>query len=463
MLVHTSLVRQQSYPSSTNKGDAVGEQHRDSRPAHHTHHCRPRTHVTLFLALSGLLAIFAPRTSADAQARAAAPRAATEKARAGRMTDAAVHKALHDSLQLILDRAVADSAFPGAVAVIGSRTGPIVTATAGSQDWGSDYKTTISTVWDLASLTKVVGLTSAMMQLVEGGKVDLDAPVQRYLPEWTGANKEKVTVRHLMTHQSGLPAFKQYFKNNVSADSTLALFVATPLDTTPGVRMVYSDIGAILLGKIVERASGESLDKYLARHVFTPLGMRDTRYKPPKSLRYRMAPTEKDPWRGRHLIGEVHDENAYALGQVSGHAGLFSTARDQEKLAGAYLNGGTFRGGRLARAETIQQFTTVNDSTFSSRALGWDTPSANGSAGHFMGRPAFGHTGFTGTSLWIAPQHDLYVILLTARVNPTREHSKIGPVRVAVADAAMRALKPAVVADIEARSASATPPPAGRP
>ncbi|MEP6730231.1 MAG: serine hydrolase domain-containing protein [bacterium] len=370
---------------------------------------------------------------------------------------------LRDTLQAILDRAVADSAFPGAVAVIGSHAGPIVAVSAGNLDWGSKHKTTTSTLWDLASLTKVVGMTSAMMQLVESRKIDLDAPVQKYLPEWIGTNKEKVTVRHLITHQSGLPAFKTYYKENVSPDSTLRLFFNTPLDTLPGVRMVYSDIGAILLGKIIERVSGESLDHYLARHVFTPLGMTDTRYKPPEAERYRIAPTEMDPWRGRHLIGEVHDENAFALGQVSGHAGLFSTARDLEKLAGAYLNGGAFGHGRLARAETIKQFTTVNDSTFSSRALGWDTPSRNSSGGHFLERPAFGHTGFTGTSLWIAPQHDLYVILLSARVNPTRNNSRIGPVRVAVADAAMRALKPDVVAAIEARSSSGSPSSTGRP
>ncbi|MEO8624807.1 MAG: serine hydrolase domain-containing protein, partial [bacterium] len=249
------------------------------------------------------------------------------KARANNASAVAVRRALHDTLQRILDRAVADSAFPGAVAVIGTRTGPLVTVTAGTQDWGSRTRTTVSTLWDLASLTKVVGMTSAMMQLVERGKVDLDAPVQKYLPDWTGVNKEKVTVRHLITHQSGLPAFKTYYKENASPDSTLKLFFATPLDTLPGVRMVYSDIGAILLGKIVERVSGEKLDAYLARHVFTPLGMTDTRYKPPVSLRYRIAPTENDPWRGRHLVGEVHDENAYALGEVSGHAGLFSTAR----------------------------------------------------------------------------------------------------------------------------------------
>ncbi|MEP6989961.1 MAG: serine hydrolase domain-containing protein [bacterium] len=417
-----------------------------------------RSHPRLTSALAAFVVLATP-AGASAQGRADAA-SMHGKDRANSAPTSAQRRALRDSLQVILDRAVADSAFPGAVAVVGSHTGPLVTVTAGRQDWGSEYKTTISTLWDLASLTKVVGTTSAMMQLVEAGKVDLDAPVQRYLPEWTGRNKEKVTVRHLLTHQSGLPAFKEYFRLNVSPDSTLKLFFGTPLDTLPGVRMVYSDIGAILLGKIVERVSGESLDRYDVRHVFTPLGMRDTYYKPPRAERYRTAPTEIDPWRRRHLVGEVHDENAFALGQVSGHAGLFSTARDLEKLAGAYLNGGAFGRGRLASAATIKLFTTVNDSTFSSRALGWDTPSENSSAGHFITRPAFGHTGYTGTSIWIAPQYDLYIILLSARVNPTRAHSKIGPVRVAVADAVMRALQPQAVADIEAHAGapSSSPP-----
>jgi CubicO group peptidase (beta-lactamase class C family) len=374
-----------------------------------------------------------------------------------------VHDALQDTLQAILDHAVADSAFPGAIAVIGTHAGPLVTAAAGHLDWAPSPAPDENTMWDLASLTKVVGMTSAMMQLVESGRVNLDAPVERYLPEWTGPGKAQVTVRHLITHQSGLPAFKQYFKLNVSPDSTLRLFFLTPLDTLPGVRMVYSDIGAILLGKIIERVSGETLDGYLARHVFEPLGMRDTRYRPPAELLPRIAPTERDPWRGRHLRGEVHDENAAALGGVSGHAGLFSTAHDLDRLARVYLNGGTLDGARLASARTIRQFTTVWDSTFSSRALGWDTPAVNSAGGHYLTRPAFGHTGFTGTSLWIAPQHDLYVMLLTNRVNPTREHSRIAPVRVAVADAAMRALFPATVHAIEARAASATSPSSPRP
>jgi serine-type D-Ala-D-Ala carboxypeptidase len=414
------------------------------------------------LPLLALVALAALPPAALAQAGGpdkAASRATTQK---GRPT-AATREALRDTLRSILRRAIADSAFPGAIAVIGDHAGPIVSVAAGHLDWAPSPVPDERTLWDLASLTKVVGMTSAMMQLVEQGKLNLDAPAQRYLPEWQGANKEKVTVRDLITHRSGLPAFKTYYKLNVSPDSTLKLFFDTPLDTLPGVRMVYSDIGAILLGKIIERVSGETLDRYLARHVFGPLGMTDTRYRPDSSLLPRIAPTEVDPWRGRHLRGEVHDENAFALGGVSAHAGLFSTAYDLSRLARAYLNGGALDGHRLARASTIRQFTTVQDSTFSSRALGWDTPSEHSSAGHFLERPAFGHTGFTGTSLWIAPQHDLYVLLLTNRVNPTREHSRVGPARVAVADAAMRALHPAVVSAIEHRGIPATSPSPVRP
>jgi len=389
----------------------------------------------------------------------ASPKPASSTAAQTAQPSSARRAALRDTLQAILSRGVIDSAFPGAIAVIGNHEGPIVTVAAGHLDWAPSPAPDERTLWDLASLTKVVGMTSAMMQLVEQGKVQLDAPVQRYLPEWQGANKDKVTVRDLITHRSGLPAFKTYYKLNVSPDSTLKLFMTTPLDTLPGVRMVYSDIGAILLGKIIERVSGETLDQYLAQHVFQPLGMLDTRYRPDSSLLARIAPTERDPWRGRLVHGEVHDENAYALGGVSAHAGLFSTAHDLGRLAQAYLNGGTIDGGRLASAATIRQFTTVQDSTFSSRALGWDTPSDRSSAGHYILRPAFGHTGFTGTSLWIAPQHDLYVLLLTNRVNPTREHNGIGRVRVQVADAAMRALYPAVVAAIDARRATSTSSP----
>jgi CubicO group peptidase (beta-lactamase class C family) len=200
--------------------------------------------------------------------------------------------------------------------------------------------------------------------------------------------------------------------------------------------MVYSDLGAILLGQIVERVSGQRIDAYARDHVFGPLKMSDTQYNPDASQLSRIAPTEVDPWRRRHIRGEVHDENAFAMGGVSGHAGLFSTAADVARLCQAYLNGGTLDGARIWSAETIARFTTVQDPSFSTRALGWETPNGMNSAGRVMKRPAFGHTGFTGTSIWIDPANDLFVVLLSNRVNPTRQNNRIGGVRQAIADLA---------------------------
>jgi CubicO group peptidase (beta-lactamase class C family) len=225
------------------------------------------------------------------------------------------------------------------------------------------------------------------------------------------------------------------YKETATPGEARALAIATALDTLPGVRMVYSDLGAIILGVIVERVSGERLDAYLERHVFAPLRMTSTRYRPPADLLPRIAPTEYDPWRQRKIHGEVHDENAYSLGGVSAHAGLFSTAHDVARLCRMYLNGGALDGARIVRAETIRRFTTVQDSGFSNRALGWETPNGSNSAGHLMTRPAFGHTGFTGTSIWVDPSRDLFVILLTNRVNPTRQNLRIGAVRTGLADA----------------------------
>jgi CubicO group peptidase (beta-lactamase class C family) len=347
---------------------------------------------------------------------------------------------LRDTVRALLDRARADSAFPGAFAVIGNRDGVLASYGAGSLDWQPSPVPDENTLWDMASLTKVVGMTTAMMQLTETGKVDLDAPVQRYLAEFHGPNKERVTVRQLLTHSSGLPGWRPLYKETTSPEAARALAVATLLDTLPGVRMVYSDLGAIVLGQLIERVSGERVDAYLTRHVFAPLGMTSTQYRPAADLLPRIAPTEYDPWRQRHIRGEVHDENAFALGGVSGHAGLFSTGHDVARLTRMYLNGGTLDGVRIVRAETIRQFTTVQDSAFSNRALGWETPNGANSAGRLMKRPAFGHTGFTGTSIWIDPARDLFVVLLTNRVNPTRQNLRIGGVRTALADAVVRVL-----------------------
>jgi CubicO group peptidase (beta-lactamase class C family) len=243
-----------------------------------------------------------------------------------------------------------------------------------------------------------------------------------------------------LTHSSGLPSWRPLYKEAVTADTALAIVYATPLDTVPDARMVYSDLGAILAGKIVERVSGESLDVYLARHVTGPLGMTSTAYRPEATLRARIAPTEFDPWRQRHIRGEVHDENAYALGGVSGHAGLFSTAADLARFARMMLNGGIVDGVRVLRPQTIAQFTAIQDPALSHRALGWETPSGQNSAGSRMSARAFGHTGFTGTSLWMDPEHGAFVLLLTNRVNPSRQNTRIGRVRIALADAVMAAL-----------------------
>src|SRR5688572_103455 len=353
---------------------------------------------------------------------------------------AAAAATLRDTVRAILERARADSAFPGAFAVVGSGDSVLAQFGVGTLDWAPSPRPDEHTLWDMASLTKVVGMTSAMMQLTEAGKVDLDAPVQRYVAEFRGPHKERVTVRHLLTHSSGLPAWRPLYKETDAPAAARALAIATDLDTVPGVRMVYSDLGAIILGVVVERVSGEALDAYLSRHVFGPLRMTSTQYIPPPALLPRIAPTEYDPWRQRHIRGEVHDENAYSLGQVSGHAGLFSTGHDVARLARMYLEGGSLDGARIVSPETIRRFTTVQDSTVSNRALGWETPNGTNSAGRLMKRPAFGHTGFTGTSIWIDPSRDLFVVLLTNRVNPTRQNPRISGVRTSLADAVVRVL-----------------------
>ena len=342
-----------------------------------------------------------------------------------------------DSVSSILQAGVSDSAFPGAFAVVGNKDSVVFTASAGRIDWGPSGAPTETTLWDMASLTKVIGLTTAMMLLVESGQVDLEAPVQRYIAEFSGPGKEVVTLRHLLTHSSGLPAWRPLYKEADGPAAALALAIATPLDTTPGLRMVYSDLGAIILGEVVARISGQPFDVFLRERVFEPLGMSETMFRPPVSLRDRIAPTEIDPWRQRHLRGEVHDENAFALGGVSAHAGLFSTGRDLARIARMFLGGGMLDGRRFLSTATIDRFTAVQDSALSHRALGWETPNGTNSGGHHMSRRSFGHTGFTGTSFWVDRDRGLFVILLTNRVNPTRERRQIGAIRIAVADAVM--------------------------
>jgi CubicO group peptidase (beta-lactamase class C family) len=351
-----------------------------------------------------------------------------------------VHRVVLDSVRRVLDQAVREGAFPGAYAVIGTRDGIVAEYGAGRLDSADASRPTARTVWDLASLTKVVGTTSALMQLVGSGAVALDTPVVRYLPEWKVPGAHQVTVRHLLSHNAGLPAWRALYKETDTPAEAIRQLFATPLDTLPGVRFVYSDLGFMLLGQLVERVSGMPLADFDVQRVFRPAGMLETRYLPPAAWLPRIAPTEQDPWRQRKLRGEVHDENAARVGSVSGHAGLFSTAHDLSRFARLYLNEGRLDGAQVFDAATLRSFVKVQDTTVSRRALGWETPTGRNSAGQRLSSVAFGHTGFTGTSLWMDPGKDLFVLLLTNRVNPTRQNTRIGAVRTALADAVAGAL-----------------------
>ncbi len=340
-----------------------------------------------------------------------------------------------------------DSAFPGVVVAVG-RHGRVALLTAAGHYGVDDPRPVDShTVFDLASLTKVIGLTTACMLLVDAGRLDLDAPVGTYLPEFRGPWKDRVTIRHLLTHASGLPAWRPLFREARDRRGALALVDTTPLDTVPGTRFVYSDLGAIVLTQVVERITGEPLDRFLETTVFQPLGMTATTFLPPRTWRDRIAPTENDTvFRHRMIRGEVHDENAGRLGGVSGHAGLFSNVPDLVRFANWLLD--------LERPTapcsvlclspgTVEQFTRRQDlPPGSTRALGWDTPSDSGysSAGSKLSRRSFGHTGFTGTSIWLDPERDLFIVLLTNRVNPTRANARILQVRARVADLVADAL-----------------------
>ncbi|HEU5217803.1 MAG TPA: serine hydrolase, partial [Gemmatimonadales bacterium] len=268
-------------------------------------------------------------------------------------------------------------------------------------------------------------------------------------PSFRGAGKERVTVRHLLTHSSGLRADWPLWRVTPNADSALKLVNAISLDTAPAVRMVYSDLGAILLGEVVERVLGGRLDRLASRRIFQPLGMTSTRFRPPAGWLWRVAATEYDTvWRKRIVRGQVHDEKAAWLGGVAGHAGLFGSVQDLLTF-GEWMLRTTGDAGvttipteRTSLSAAAREFVRrQNLVPGSSRALGWDTPSPGSSAGTLLSQQSFGHTGFTGTSLWIDPERQLVIVLLTNRVHPTRANTRIGPLRIAVADAVIRALE----------------------
>ncbi|MDQ8153098.1 MAG: serine hydrolase [Gemmatimonadota bacterium] len=346
----------------------------------------------------------------------------------------------------IIDRVVREGiragGFPGAAVVIGRQGAAVWRKGFGTLGWGveSPAVTTDGTIYDLASLTKVVATTTAAMILYDEGKLSLDAKVADYIPAFTGKWKDEVTVRHLLTHRSGLPAGRDLWRVTRTADEARQAVIDTPLNARPGRYFEYSDLGADMLGLVVEALAGLPLDVFVRQRVFEPLGMRDTFFTPPDSVRDRAAPTEVTPPRGYPLQGQVHDENAYALGGVAGHAGLFGTADDLAVFAQMMLNGGIYEGARIVSDSAVRLFT---QRAAGSRALGWEMAEGRHGAGEYLSPTAYGHVGFTGTSLWIDPQRNMFVILLTNRVHAARARrpaTVIADVRADLADAAALAV-----------------------
>ena len=331
-------------------------------------------------------------------------------------------------VQPLLQKATADSAWPGAV-LLAAKDGKIFFYDAvGHHTYKKKRAMRKSDIFDLASITKVVATTSAVMKLAESGQLDLDEKVMTYLPDFKGKQpkyfqqKSEMTIKHLLTHTAGLPPFKQYFlmegKERTRLDSVYNTEPVIGLEE----EIIYSDVGLITLGKVAEQVSGFPLDELVDSLVFKPLGMNTTFYNPPSAKLHRIVPTEiVEGYRTGLIHGEVHDENAHSLGGVAGHAGLFSTAEDLAIFSQMMLNGGIYGWKRIFKEETVQLFTSkANVVEGSSPCLGWDSPDGKTSGGVYLSDSSFGHTGYTGTSLWIDPENNMFVILLTNAVHPNR-------------------------------------------
>jgi CubicO group peptidase (beta-lactamase class C family) len=331
-------------------------------------------------------------------------------------------------------RAISENAFPGAVFLL-ARRGTIVAHEAHgnavsapvdmSRPMGPD------TVFDMASITKPVTTATSLMILLEGGQIRLDDPVRLHLPEYAGEGKEGTTLRNLLTHTSGLPAWKPLYELCKTRNAFLKEICRMNLEHPPGEKVVYSCLGYILLTFVIERIAGEGLDSFARRRIFSPLGMRDTQFNPQPDMRRRIAATELCKWRGRMLIGEVHDENAFGMEGVSGNAGLFSTAMDIATFAQTFLNSGEYGRSRILSPLSVKLMTQNHTAGLDEpRGIGWALRSGKGSSsGDLLSESAYGHTGFVGGSLWIDPVYELIVILLTNRVHPTRENDAILRVR----------------------------------
>jgi len=331
----------------------------------------------------------------------------------------------------VLRKATQEGKIPGAV-------GAIVTS-QGVVDWRAYGYRCLDpvrlpmkrdTVFDLASLTKMVATTTSLCILLERGQIRLDDPVSRFLPEFDRPDKKDLQVRHLITHTSGL-TWRPFFKTRKGRQEFLEAIAETPLPSPPGEKHAYGDPNFITLGLIIGRITGQTLDVFAKENVFRPLGMRHTGFRPGRATWKQCAATEACPWRQKVMWGEVHDENAYAIGGVAGHAGLFSTADDLARYCQMILRGGERDGVRILSPETIAEFSrSQTDLPGANQGLGWRIMNAKDSiAGPLFSPDSFGHTGFTGTSICFDLERQVASILLTNRVHPSRDNQSINSLR----------------------------------
>jgi CubicO group peptidase (beta-lactamase class C family) len=369
------------------------------------------------------------------------------------LNNSGLDTSLATKLDKLVKVAIEEAVAPGVAIAVG-RNGHIAYMKGyGYIDWNQPGSPAVdtNTLYDLASLTKVVATTTLAMILEEAGQLDINRTVASYLPEFNSPEKAQITVRQLLTHSGGLEAGANIYRTARGRDQYLAQINARPLQYAPGTSMIYSDWDMILLQLVMERITGKTLDVLATEKIFRPLGMIDTQFQPPISLRPRIAPTQVDDARGGLLWGTVHDENAWAMGGVAGHAGLFSTAKDLALFSMMILNGGEgVNGVRIVKPATIARW-TARQGKESTRTLGWDSPEGGSSAGQFFSPWSFGHTGFTGTSIWIDPEKDLFVVVLTNRVNPTGNNTRHVQLRRDVADVVQQAVLGARIVNWEAR------------
>lgn len=338
--------------------------------------------------------------------------------------------------------------YPGAVVIIGRHNRILYQRGYGHFTWSrhSAVPSPSATLWDLASVSKVVGTMSVALRLVDEGKLDLDAPVTQYFPAFGGGDKDRVTVRMLLDHTSGLRPYIPFYRTAASREEAITELLADSLRRAPGTAPEYSDLNAILLGLVLERVGGAPLDSLVMREVTRPLGMPQTLYRPPPSLLRRVAPSSSS--HGQPVAGVPNDQNAVVFGGVAGHAGLFATGRDLARYAQVWLRQGALRKGRWVRAETMKQFLTPGPQS-GTRLLGWDSPDGDAEGptafGERLSSSAYGHTGWTGTQIWIDPRRDMFLIFLTNRsFEPRRTRSLAGlrDVRSRLSDAVARLAPP---------------------